>query len=144
MSRSPSVARRFGTLVIALILAAALGCGGRSTYPVRGKVVFPDGTPLPGGRVIAEPTDATHQVSARGEIQPDGTFELGTFTDNDGALEGEHHVLITPPEDLVIVEGKPRRPSIDKRFKRFETSELKIVVTRDPGKNNFTLTVKKP
>jgi hypothetical protein len=131
-------------VVCVLILAGAAGCGRGKVYPAGGKVVFPDGTPLVGGYVNTEPAGGDAKVSARGQIQPDGTFRLGTFADDDGAVEGEHRVLIVPPEDTVVDERKPRKPTVHDRYRRFETSGLTITVTRDKRKNDFTLTVHKP
>jgi hypothetical protein len=138
-NHQPSLGR--GTLVLALLSA---GCGSSTVIPARGKVVFPDGTPLTGGMVTTQPIGGPSKVSARGQIRPDGTFQLGTFTDDDGVEEGEHRVLIVPPEASTVNERNPPRPSIDGRFRRFETSGLTITVLRDPARNVFTLTVQKP
>src|SRR5438552_17655549 len=82
---------------LALILAAAAGCGSSNTSPVSGKVVFKDGTPLTGGLVLFRPVDEKLQVSSRGDIQPDGTFFLSTYKEGDGAVPGKYQVAITPP-----------------------------------------------
>jgi hypothetical protein len=131
-------------LWIALVvsLAGATGCGTPKTYPVRGKVVFPDGTPLPGGFVIFEPAPDGIQVSAQGGIQPDGTFRLGTYQECDGAPEGRHRALVNPPRPANPDERRPTRPLIHPRFQNFDTSRLEYTVTR--GKNEFTIVVEKP
>src|SRR5207253_2832886 len=81
--------RPLRSLLLCLLLVLA-GCGGSSVYRAGGKVVYPDGTPLPGGVVLCEPaeevkTDGKAPPSVRGYIQPDGTFRLGTYKDDDGA-----------------------------------------------------------
>jgi hypothetical protein len=83
-------------LLAALVLALLGGCGARK-YPVVGKVVFKDGTPLPGGLVVFSPLDPGNHVGARGYIQPDGTFELSSEKAGDGSLEGRYQVLVRPP-----------------------------------------------
>jgi hypothetical protein len=141
MFRDRQPSRVWGTLALALLSA---GCGSSTIVPARGKVVFPDGTPLKGGMVTTQPVGGPSKVSARGQIRPDGTFQLGTFTDDDGVEVGEHRVLIVPPEASTVNERNPPRPTIDRRFRRFESSGLTITVTRDPARNVFTLTVQKP
>ena len=61
------------------------------TYPVKGKVTFADGSPVPtaGVRLVNDDT----RFSTAGATKADGTFELKTFTGEQtvvGALEGEH------------------------------------------------------
>ena len=129
-------------LLVACLLLAPAGCGGPGLHPAGGKVVFPDGTALPGGLVLCEPVDADVKVSVRGEIRPDGTFRLGTYRNDDGAPEGKYRVQIQPPERMFVDDRKPPKPTIDDRFTKFDTSGLEITVTRD--RNDFTLKVEKP
>jgi hypothetical protein len=126
-----------------LVLLAPAGCGGSGTYPTGGKVVFPDGSHLKGGVVLCEPAEGQDQRSVRGFIREDGTFRLGTHRDDDGAPEGRYRVKIQPPETMLVRE-KDRPPSIHARFTQFETSKLEIIVTRNRGANEFTLTVERP
>jgi hypothetical protein len=128
--------------VLALILAAAVGCGSGKTTPVRGKVVFKDGTPLSGGLVLFRPVDEKLQVSARGDIQKDGTFILGTYQEGDGAVPGKYQVAITPPPRPTRLEKPIGPPFIHPRFESYETSGLEFEVTH--RKNEFTIQVQKP
>ncbi|MEA1951951.1 MAG: hypothetical protein U9N87_11235, partial [Planctomycetota bacterium] len=83
--------------LILLVVSILAGCGGPlPTYKAGGKVTLPDGTPMNAGQVEFRPVDSEHLVSARGAIQTDGTFELSTFEAGDGAIEGEHQVLVRP------------------------------------------------
>ena len=114
------------------------------TYPARGKVTFPDGTRLEGGRVEFEPVASKHRVSARAVIQPDGTFELGTFRPGDGALEGEHRAIVMPPLPIGDLDEMKSLPmTIDPRFQRFDSSGLKFTVNRN-GDNEFHIQVARP
>src|SRR5262249_38317401 len=115
-----------------LLFLGAGGCGGGPTlYPVSGKVSYKDGKPVTAGLGIFEP--AGQKISARGEIQSDGSFQLGTYKNNDGALEGEYKVLIAPPP--LPEEGKPRRPAIHAKYQSLESTPLKFTVTPDRDKN---------
>jgi len=126
----------------ALLLAAAAGCGSGNTYPVRGKVVFKDGTPLTGGLVLFRPVDERLQVSSRGDIQQNGTFILETYKEGDGAVPGKYQVKIKPPPRPKIREKPIGKPIIDPRFESYETSGLEFEVTR--SKNDFRIEVDKP
>lgn len=129
------------------VLLAACSNGGVATYRTGGKVVFTDGKPLTGGVVEFRAVGGQNRVTARGPIQPDGSFRLSTFRNNDGAVEGEHSALVCPPQP-VQEPGTPVLKNIpliiDPRFTRFETSGLKFTVTNDPAKNEFTLQVEPP
>ena len=123
------------------VLPLVAGCGGSKLYPVEGKVVFPDGTPLTGGTVEFGPTDKDALLGPRGEIGVDGTFRMSTFKEGDGAPAGHYRVLITPPEN--IEPDRPRPRPIHPRFTSFEKSGLEYTVK--PGKNEFfTITVEPP
>ena len=127
---------------LALLLAAAAGCGAQHTYPVRGKVVFKDGTPLTGGLVVFRPVDTQLQVTARGDIQHDGTFVLGTYHEGDGAVPGKYQAAITPPPRRKIREKPVEKPIVHPRFESYDTSGLEFEVKRE--NNNFTIQVDKP
>src|SRR5207247_8275621 len=110
------------------------GCG-RGLYPVHGKVTFPDGTPLPGGVVVCETKAVDKTFMARGEVQKDGTFRLGTEKPGDGARPGKYRVLVNPPVTYVPDEARGiraveiRGPVIDARFSDRTTSGLELEVT---------------
>ncbi|MEM7785644.1 MAG: carboxypeptidase regulatory-like domain-containing protein [Planctomycetota bacterium] len=81
------------SLLIGLLVPCLLGCNNNPrTYPVTGKVVYPDGSHPEFGDI--EFFNAEAKLNARGRIQKDGTFELGTFDLADGAVEGTHKVII--------------------------------------------------
>jgi hypothetical protein len=68
--------------------------------PVSGVVTLDD-KPLTEGFVMVTPADGR---TARGTIQQDGTFVLGTYSDSDGAAIGKHPVTVLPP---TATEGMP-------------------------------------
>ncbi len=142
---------RYLTIVTIAIMSFAMwtGCGKSTppTFPVVGKVVYSDGKPFAGGYIELCPLGGEYRATARGEIQQDGSFELSTFSKNDGAIEGDHAVLVIPP----IPERQSGQPlprdveqSIDPRFGQFGTSGLRITVASDPTKNEVVLRVGRP
>jgi hypothetical protein len=114
--------------------------GGPALYPVRGKVVYEDGSPMPEGFVVAEMKDGDTVVMMRGEIHPDGTFQLGSLRPGDGARPGKYRVLVTGRARAPAEEHLP--PVIDTKFQSFETSGLEVEVRKAP--NDFTFKVTKP
>ncbi len=84
----------FPTTLVGLGLA---GCGGPTMHSIEGKVVYKDGTPMPGkGQVLFNPVDPGKNTSARGEINEDGTFRMGTLAENDGVHEGRYRIAVVP------------------------------------------------
>ena len=115
------------------------GCdSGLRTYPVTGTVHFEDGQPLAGGMIIFQSSDG--QVQARSGVSRDGTFRVGTEEPGDGAVEGQHRVVVralwqgpeTPPKHPV--HSKYRSPA---------TSDLQYEVTRK-GPNKFDIVIDRP
>lgn len=130
------------TVLLGLLFSLA-GCGGSGIHPVEGQLVWKDGSPakeLAGSLIFFELPEK--QVSARGQIQADGSFRLSTEKENDGAPAGEHTVLIVEvgrkslggPDSTAIAPGK-----IDSRYATPSTSDLRATVK--PGTNKITLTV---
>lgn len=75
-----------------LALSVATGCSrGPKIVPVRGKVLY-NGEPLRFGSVMLQPEAGQ---PARGVIQSDGTFQLTTFSEGDGATVGANRVRVT-------------------------------------------------
>jgi hypothetical protein len=97
------------TFVICLgLLTASLsvGCGksrpeikGKMpVFPVKGKAVM-DGQPMAGATIIFHPTEDFPKGSAqqrpRAVVGDDGTFQVSTYDNNDGAPAGEYKVTIS-------------------------------------------------
>ena len=74
------------------------------TYPVKGKVVLPDGKPLADGTVVFVPSGA-EGVQAAGKIGPDGGFALTTRKEGDGAAAGTYKVRIDGATALATPKG---------------------------------------
>jgi hypothetical protein len=84
-------------------MALALsGCGGEMAA-VNGSVAH-EGKPLSGGKIIFTPV--AEGQPAFGMIQADGTYQLSTERENDGAKAGQYRVSVLG--DRPAEEGAPR------------------------------------
>jgi len=115
------------------------GCGGASvaTHPVEGQIVRADGSPLDTGRVEFRGTASDGSVvNAHGRIESNGTFRLTTFTEGDGAIAGEHQVIVLNP---AVTDGDGPAPPdpFPARYRSYESSGLTANV--EPGENKITL-----
>src|SRR5215213_7297166 len=94
--------RPFDGCCLVLVASASLlaGCGGDPSKPKLGRVsgtVTYKGQPVTKGLVTFVPVGgagATTGQSATGEIGKGGSFALSTFANGDGAVLGEHIVLV--------------------------------------------------
>ena len=132
-------------LLVVWLAAFVVGCSDDDrlpTYQVTGKVVFSNGTPLKGGWIIFESPE--QGLAARGVIDTNGTFRLGTYEQFDGAVAGKQLVAITPatPDGYDPDKGRAN-PLIHQRFTHMDTSGLEYEVIPD-GKNHFKIPVEPP
>ena len=97
-----------------LVVLMPLGCS-RSSYelaPVSGTIRI-DGEPLSTGKVMFAPVADANSVDAGkpaiGRLRPDGTFQLSTYKEGDGAIVGSHWVTIYGPgnDDPPLPAGVP-------------------------------------
>lgn len=93
----------FGLSLTLVACAALTGCGdGTTKSTVTGTVTY-NSQPVKGGSVtltpIAAGEDGPLMRPASGNVNPDGTFVLGTETTDDGASIGKHRVSYSPPDD---------------------------------------------
>jgi hypothetical protein len=132
--------RTFAASGLALLLLGAAGCGPRM-YPVHGKVTYPDGSPVTEGMVVFESQGQEKPVTARGDIRPDGSYQLGTYKPGDGALAGKYRVLVAPKADPNAVDRPSGPPPFDPRFANFATSGLEFQV--GAGASDFPIQVSK-
>jgi hypothetical protein len=127
-----------------VIVFSAVGCSDSTpnTYPVRGIVRFPDGQLLREGSVEFEIIGRKPPVTATGSIGPDGSFALGTYEADDGALAGKHRVVVIA--DYVIGNGAERPglippPTLHPKYRSYRTSDLVHEVK--PETNNIVIEV---
>ena len=121
-------------------LFLVLGCG--SNVKLKGRVTYSDdNSPLPVGMVCFE----TDNFSARGALNSDGYYTVGSLTDKDGLPKGTYRVHIASAEMGVPNEkGGPVTiiPLIDPKYKSPDTSGLVVEVT--PSNRKFDFQVDRP
>lgn len=121
---------RIPASIVLLVLFSVVGCGSDQVtmYPVAGRVIFKDGSPVRTGTVELE--SKQFGTTATGSIQTDGTFVLGTYTSDDGAAEGEHNAIVV---QIIIADGSVNhsldhgRP-VPTRYGDYDTSPLTVDV----------------
>ena len=97
-------------LGLTLLLTGCSSDGKVKTYPVKGRITY-GGKPMVGGGGISfVPMSDVAGKTAGGIIKPDGSYELGTYTENDGSMAGEFRVVIfqeTAKEPEPVPDGAP-------------------------------------
>jgi hypothetical protein len=140
MPRSAAIRQAVLLIALGLLFASTPGCDGSKLYPVEGTIVYPDGeavTGLAGASVEFDPIAG--KEGARGEVQPDGTFRLGTHKPGDGAAPGEYRVSIQPP--LPALDRRAPRV-LDHRYESFTASGLRVTIKAEA--NYIRLQVNRP
>ena len=136
---------RFAILLAGAVFGAFLvGCGSKY-QPVTGEIVFMDGTPvkaLSGGDIVFQKVGAGAEGAASegtnpsSSIDADGKFALVTVQPKDGALEGEYHAIITPPQPT----GDEQIPKvIADKYTKFDGTGKTYTVKK--GTNHFKVEV---
>src|SRR5262245_53639354 len=145
---------------LALVASAAflLGCGDTSRPKlgrVSGKVTY-NGQPVTRGIVSFVPRGgpgAQTGQPATGEIGPDGTYTLTTFEKGDGAVLGEHTVLVLAREEDPAIKGhgmpipdakgqmkiKPAKSLVPEKYATAADSPLRYTVQEGNNTNHIEL-----
>ena len=89
-------------LTSAVLTVSVAGCGGGAfeVVPAGGSVQF-NGAPVSAGSITMVPVAAAGAEPgkpAKAELRSDGTFELSTYGQFDGAIPGRHRVIYEGPE----------------------------------------------
>jgi hypothetical protein len=132
LSRWSGGARAALLLTLAAVLLAAASCGPRrkAVYPVRGQVLDHSEKPAAGARIVFHPEgggegDLNKPVATTDE---QGRFALTTYTEGDGAPEGEYGISIVWPA--------PKRSPFDS-----ETGDRLKGALSDPKKSGLRFKV---
>lgn len=126
--------KRPAGLMLALGLAACAGCGSQaatyvgSTVPVKGTVTC-KGKPLSSGEIRFEPDSGGRE--AHGAIGADGSFELTTYSQGDGAVPGTHRVAVA---------GTSRKDNVPLKFRNPSSSKIEVEVAE--GKGEYAIELK--
>ena len=109
------------------------GCGGGPQLAEVAGAVTLDGTPLKFGSVVFQHVEGGQP--ARADIAPDGSFQLSTFRQNDGARVGKNRVQVTcyKSQDPALANAGPTGDSlgpslIPRRYTRGVTSGIVVEV----------------
>jgi hypothetical protein len=146
LRRLVRLARSIGSIsswVCLICLLGGCGDGRLPTYPVRGRVVFESGAPVRMGSV--EFRSEKHQLAASGLINSNGEFTLGTYAGGDGAVAGDHQIVVSqyvsptshPAAEHTHAHGDALHATglVAIRHSRYESSGLKATV--EPNDENF-------
>lgn len=124
-------------VVLASCSAKSSGPAKKVCFPVKGQV-FSGKQPAAGAMVVFHPDGSTAEEWPEGfpraQVQADGSFELGTYADNDGAPAGQYTVLITWTQGANSEESEDTQ-QIDRLKGRYSdptTSNLKATVNSSP------------
>jgi hypothetical protein len=110
----------------------------KPTHPVLGQAFF-EGVPIPGAEVKLQPVKGGKGAMAYGQVGPDGSFTLSTYTRNDGAAAGEYTVTVVwQPKDAW---GKAKLNQLPARYATAATCGLKADI--QAGRNELVLELTK-
>jgi hypothetical protein len=132
-------------MLLSFAFLIAAGCGGERIVPVSGKVTL-DGQPLAKATVsfqpVAKPGSLNAGPASSAKTDTQGHYKLKGIAGQDGALVGEHRVMISL--QMNDPNGDDRRrggpPQIDKVPARYnKDTELKFQVTAATDKADFEL-----
>ncbi|MFO0890638.1 MAG: hypothetical protein U0790_16025 [Isosphaeraceae bacterium] len=154
-SRSTGILVRSCGCAFALLLAAGSlpGCsnadqGATAVYPVKGKVTF-EGEPASGAFVVFHPKSAAapggegQRPSA--QVKPDGSFEVTTRSQADGAPAGDY--AVTVQWNKLVKQGSDATPGpnvIPPDYTKPDTTPIKVSVKQSSNElNPFEITRKK-
>jgi hypothetical protein len=126
-----------GVMVCVGACSTASGPPKKACYPVKGQL-FVKSQPAVGASVIFHPRDSGPEEWTSGypraRVAADGSFELETYGDKDGAPAGDYLVLVTWPQGAASEETEDTQ-MIDRlggRYGDFATSKLQATVKSSP------------
>lgn len=125
----------FRAAVVAAALLAAAGCGDPK-YPVRGSVTLEGGQPLEKGLLVFERTEGGPPLTARGDVKPDGQYELSTEKPGDGVPPGKYRICLNPLDTSDVPDEKKVLP-FDRKYLNPSSSGLEYEVKA--GDNQFDI-----
>lgn len=128
--------------LLAVIPLAMLGCGGGlkefPTARVSGQVLC-EGQPVANVRVYFAPIGTGKLDAGKsglGNAQADGTFTVSTYGNEDGAVVGKHHVMVSGPHPEEF-------PDFTCNCETDGRKTLQEVEITADGENNFTINLPK-
>jgi hypothetical protein len=132
--------RNVGIVMVCLLSLLILGCGRKGpprkqTFPVKGKVLV-DGKE-PGSSVQIEchstgPVDTKMHTFSQANTNPDGTFEIATYSSGDGVPVGEYKLVFSWQEFNLMSRSYGGPDKLNKRYNNPEKSEITFKVVDKP------------
>lgn len=133
-------------------MSACSSDGKVKVYPVKGRITY-GGKPMVGGGGISfVPLSDQAGKTAGGIVKADGTYELGTYGENDGSMAGEFRVVLfqeTAKEPERVPDGQAPPPAaasevpaadrVPLLYANDRESPLKAKVEAKPNEINFDL-----
>ena len=127
---------RIETVVVAFVGLCLLssGCSNRpeSYVSVTGAFRFVDGTPLTGvrGLVRFSSVERASRDPSYADITPEGRFQIWSYVEDgssmaEGIPVGEYNVV------LLVQEPDPQNPVVKEKYKHFEETPWRAIVTKD-------------
>jgi hypothetical protein len=116
-------------VAIALPLVLGLGCSSRTGPPVaptKGRVVYHDGTPVAGVKLVFTPA-ANGLIGLEAIPASDGTFAIKTLGGKAGAATGKYRVSLEPapePESRAVSVAALRK--IPRRLQDADSTNLEV------------------
>ncbi|MDR2169204.1 MAG: hypothetical protein LBP59_03590 [Planctomycetaceae bacterium] len=134
--------KKFTFRVLLLICLSVIflfsGCG-NNFVQFGGKVTTSDGQPFTKGFVIF--TDGKN--TARGQLQPDGSYKLDSLKNGDGLLPGQYQVYLAGFQENIGTDNEPKfKSDIDLKYESPETSGLSCEI-KNKGHFDFIVELKK-
>jgi hypothetical protein len=120
-------------LAVAIVFACGCGDGRPSRVPVSGRVLI-DGKPLAKAGVRFYPTGGR---SSSGRTDAEGRFVLTCYEPNDGALVGNHQVVVSGIEEI---SGSTIKWHAPKKYAEPATSGLQAKIDGPTDDIEFDLT----
>ena len=122
------------------IIAGAAGCRPSNRHYVVGTVRYPDGSPVPEGRLLVDyGPGAKRQAGAL--IRSDGSFRIGEINDGDGMPAGTFKVGVSAFTEMAK-DGQVWEVSLcDRKYSNPQTSGLVFEV---PKQLRWEIVVEKP
>lgn len=114
-------------------------------YPVKGIVKF-NGKPMAGGgSIVFIPTSNQVGKSPGGTVNPDGTYELTTYSEEgaDGSMTGDFRVLITQTvyEEPPITEDSDQSGTVAESVEVVQEADRIPLIYSDPVSSPLTAKV---
>lgn len=136
--------RRNGMMAVLVLSASGCTPSAPKTYPVRGSVKTSTGEPCTGALVVFHPADEArlNEPKPFATTSSDGSFQLTTYQEGDGAPQGQYVVTVVWPSEVVATEmslsGEGKATGADRLRNHYgdpRSPRLKATVSSELGQS---------